>query len=87
MSIHNDLAKALQDLIDSQETHRPKALWDNARAAVAAAKEERATREEISAARNVCGDAQIDGDAEASRGEGGYWVSAWVWVGDEEAGE
>lgn len=36
---HDDLVDALQALVDSFEKHRPKELWDAARAALAKAKE------------------------------------------------
>jgi hypothetical protein len=47
-----------------------------------------ATPEQIARARRMYGDDDIavDGDAVVSEAEcgGGVWVSAWVWVGDEE---
>ena len=49
----------------------------------------KATPQQIAAARRLYGrdgEVEIDDDAQASRaeGEGGCYVSAWVWVPDDE---
>jgi hypothetical protein len=43
------------------------------------------TEEERERARDLYGsdDVEIDENARASRGEGGTWIAAWVWLGDE----
>jgi hypothetical protein len=40
----------------------------------------------IEAARKSYGteEIEIDADAEISPGEDGYWVQAWVWMGDDD---
>lgn len=45
-----------------------------------------ATTEEIQRARDEYqnDDVEIDEGAEASHADGGVWVQAWVWLGDEE---
>lgn len=45
-----------------------------------------ATEEEIQAARDEYqnDDVEIDEGALASHADGGVWVAAWVWLGDEE---
>lgn len=50
---------------------------------------ERATLEEIDAARIEYGndDIQIDDDAAVSRADNGAWVSAWVWVPNNDGEE
>ena len=51
--------------------------------------EERATPEEIEAARRdfADDDLEIDDDAAVSRGNDGVWVSAWVYVPNEDGEE
>lgn len=48
---------------------------------------ELATPEEIAEARELYGsdELEIDEGAEASRGEGGLWVQAWVWLARPES--
>lgn len=45
-----------------------------------------ATDEEIQQARNqhMGSECEIDEPALASRGDGGVWVQAWVWISNEE---
>lgn len=48
--------------------------------------DEKASAEEIAAAREAYGgdDIEIDDDARASRADNGVWVAAWVWLAGDE---